>query len=168
MVQYQTCHYTYKYGHVQGRDIGLQDTYSVDTLINITCNAIDDLSGIASKECPSVEGPAYTFELGAHKITAPATDKAGNTAKVDIEFTITVDFDSLSRLTQSFVSKDGVAHSLVAKLQSAKEGAVKGNKQTVDGKLKAYENELSAQIGKTITEEQANIFISLSDMLYLK
>ncbi|WP_051633706.1 family 43 glycosylhydrolase [Bacillus sp. UNC41MFS5] len=147
--------------------IGLQDTYSVDSLIKITCSAIDDLSGIASKECPSVEGPAYSFELGVNKIIASATDKAGNTAKIETEFKVTVDFDSLGKLTQSFVSNDGVSHSLVVKLHSAKEAADKGNKQAVDGKLKAFQNELSAQMGKTITDKQANILISLSGKLYL-
>jgi len=55
----------------------------------------------------------------------------------------------------------------VEKLQSAKEAAVKGNKQAVDGKMKAYENEVSAQMGKTITDKQANILISFSGKLYL-
>jgi len=67
-----------------------------------------------------VEGFAYTFGLGVHKIEDIATDKAGNTAVVEEEFKVTVDFDSLSRMTKSFVSQDGVANSLAAKLQEAK------------------------------------------------
>ncbi|MEH7084289.1 HYR domain-containing protein, partial [Neobacillus drentensis] len=117
---------------------GNDGTYPVDAKIAITCSASDDLSGVASVNCPSTEGYAYDFGVGVHKLLATATDKAGNTAVVETEFTVTVDFDSLSRLTQSFVSKDGVSHSLVAKLQSAKEAAVKGNKQAVEGKLKAF------------------------------
>lgn len=148
--------------------IGNDGIYPIDAKIAITCSAADDLSGVASVNCPSTEGYAYDFGVGVHKLLAAATDKAGNTAVVETEFTVTVDFDSLSRLTQSFVSKAGVSHSLVAKLQSAKEAAAKGNKQAVDGKLKAFENELSAQIGETITGKQANILISLSNKLYLK
>ncbi len=145
--------------------IGNAGSYPVDAKIAITCTAADDLSGVASMNCPRTEGYAYDFGVGVHKLLATATDKAGNTAVVETEFTVTVDFDSLSRLTQSFVSKDGVSHSLVAKLQSAKEAAAKDNKQAVDGKLKAYVNELSAQSGKAITEQQANILIDLTGNL---
>ncbi|GAA3333849.1 hypothetical protein GCM10020331_099520 [Ectobacillus funiculus] len=71
---------------------GQQDTYPVDSAINITCNVIDELSGIASKECSGAEGPAYSFELGENKLIASATDKAGNTAQAEIQFTVNVDF----------------------------------------------------------------------------
>ncbi|TWE08770.1 hypothetical protein FB550_101798 [Neobacillus bataviensis] len=63
-----------------------------------------------------MEGFAYTFGLGVHKIEDIATDKAGN----EEEFKVTVDFDSLSRMTKSLVSQYGVANSLAAKLQEAK------------------------------------------------
>jgi hypothetical protein len=121
------------------------------------------LSGIASKECENVEGPAFDFEVGINKVTASAADNAGNTAKEDIQFTVTVDFDSLSRLTEDFVTKKEVAHSLTEKLQSAKESASKGNNKAMMGQLNAYENQLNAQSGKSITEQQAKILISLLD-----
>ncbi|MDQ0858823.1 beta-L-arabinofuranosidase domain-containing protein [Bacillus sp. V2I10] len=140
---------------------GYQDTYSVDSSINMTCSITDELSGIASKECENVKRPAYEFELGINKVTASATDNAGNTAKVDIKFTVIVDFDSLSRLTEDFVTKKEVAHSLTEKLQSAKESAVKGNNKAMTGQLNAYENQLNAQSGKSITDQQAKILISL-------
>ncbi|ULT57335.1 Ig-like domain-containing protein [Neobacillus drentensis] len=141
---------------------GNKGTYPVDAKIAISCSAVDELSGVASANCPSTEGYAFDFGVGVQTISALATDKAGNKTVAEEKFTVTVDFDSLSRLTQSFVSKDEVAHSLVAKLQSAKEAAVKGNKLAIDGKLKAYVNELSSQSGKAISEQQANILIDLS------
>ncbi|MFC6605023.1 Ig-like domain-containing protein [Ectobacillus funiculus] len=144
---------------------GQQDTYPVDSAINITCNVIDELSGIASKECSGAEGPAYSFELGENKLIASATDKAGNTAQAEIQFTVNVDFDSLSRLTQSFVSKDGVAHALVAKLQSAKESLAKENKKAMIGQLNAYENQLATQSEKSLTEQEAQLLLSLANSL---
>ncbi|MBO1514014.1 LamG-like jellyroll fold domain-containing protein [Metabacillus bambusae] len=140
---------------------GYKETYSVDSSIKITCSIIDELSGIASKECENVEGPAYEFELRINKITATATDNAGNTAKAEIEFTVTVDFDSLGRLTEALVTKEGVAESLVKKLQSAKESAAKDNNQAMNGQLNAYENQLKAQSGKSISEENTKILINL-------
>jgi uncharacterized protein YjdB len=148
--------------------IGNEGTYPVDAKIAISCSISDEGSGVDSSNCPSTEGYAYNLGIGVHTISASATDKAGNTAVAENKFTVTVDFDSLSRLTQSFVSKDGVSHSLVAKLQSAKEAAAKGNKQAVDGKLKAYVNELSAQSGKAITEQHSNILIDLMNNLLFK
>jgi hypothetical protein len=73
-----------------------------------------------------------------------------------------VDFDSLSRLSKSFVTKTGVAQSLTTKLNGAKEAAAKGNQNAAEGKLKAFVNELSAQSNKSITKEKANLLISLS------
>ncbi|MEH7545561.1 MULTISPECIES: hypothetical protein [Bacillaceae] len=100
--------------------------------------------------------------MGVHKLKAAATDKVGNTAVVENEFTVTVDFNSLSRLTRSFVSEDGVANSLIEKLQAAKEAEYRGNMKAKENILKAYVNELSAQSGKSIDEQQAKILVSLS------
>lgn len=144
---------------------GNEGTYSIDSMISITCSAVDDLSGIASSVCPEVSSPAYSYQPGVHRISATATDRAGNTAAVDIEFTVTVDYDSLSRLTESFVTQQGIANSLVVKLKSAKEAEAKGNLAARDGKLQAYVNELSAQSGKELTEQQADLLISLVDYL---
>ncbi|WP_160724309.1 family 43 glycosylhydrolase [Bacillus sp. USDA818B3_A] len=147
---------------------GNEESYSVDENISISCSASDDLSGIASVDCPSIEGPAYEYSLGENTFTAKATDRTGNTSEADIQFTVTVDFDSLSRLTESFIKDDAIKNSLTAKLASAKEASARGNKEAVAGKLTAYVNELSAQGGKALTEKQAKILTSLSSNLLLK
>ncbi|WP_197089581.1 LamG-like jellyroll fold domain-containing protein [Bacillus sp. SA1-12] len=145
--------------------IGHQETYSVDSIIKITCNITDELSGVASEECQKVEGPAYEFELGINKVTAAATDKAGNTTKKEIQFTVNVDFDSLSRLTESFVTKEEVAQSLIDKLQKAKVWGEKNNKEAMNGQINAFENQLKAQSGKSISEENIKILINLLKQL---
>ncbi|MEH7482647.1 family 43 glycosylhydrolase, partial [Neobacillus drentensis] len=144
---------------------GNEGSYSVDSNISISCNTTDDLSGIATVDCPPIKGPAYEYSVGANYFTVTATDRSGNTTETEIQFTVTVDFDSLSRLTESFVTNDGIAHSLISKLASAKEAATRGNSEAVAGKLNAYVNELLAQNGKSITEEQINVLISLSHNL---
>ncbi|MBO1515313.1 LamG-like jellyroll fold domain-containing protein [Metabacillus bambusae] len=141
--------------------IGHQETYSVDSTIKITCNITDELSGIASEECQNVEGTAYEFKLGINKVTATATDNVGNTTKKEIQFTVTVDFDSLSRLTESFVTKEEVALSLIEKLQEAKVSAENNNKQAMNGQINAFENQLKAQSGKEISEENTKILLNL-------
>jgi hypothetical protein len=147
---------------------GNEESYSVDGNISISCSANDDLSGVASIDCPAINGPAYEYSVGVNKFTVKAADHAGNTSEAEIQFTVNVDFDSLSRLTETFITDEGIAHSLTAKLASAKEAAAGGNKEAVAGKLKAFVNELSAQSGKSITEGQVNRLISLSSNLLLK
>ena len=144
---------------------GHQDSYSIDASINISCNIEDNLSGVASQDNPIVAGPAYSFEVGVNKIIVSAIDKAGNKAEAEIRFTVTVDYDGLSRLTEAFVEKQGVANSLTKKLQSAKASATKGNIEAVNGLLKAYEHQLKAGSGKSISDENAKLLINLSKQL---
>ncbi|OAS82581.1 family 43 glycosylhydrolase [Metabacillus litoralis] len=144
---------------------GNKETYEVDSKVAISCLAVDKLSGIATAKCPSIEGSAYTFTIGENKISATATDKAGNTVEVETTFTVTVDFDSLSNLTESFVNQKDIAHSLKTKLLSAKDAAERGNTEAMEGKIKAYINQVSAQSGKSISNENADLLISLVDKL---
>ncbi|WP_299089702.1 family 43 glycosylhydrolase [uncultured Metabacillus sp.] len=141
---------------------GNEENYTIDSQIAISCQAVDELSGIKHFDCPGANGAAYSFKLGENKISATATDKAGNTTEIKTVFTVTVDFDSLSRLTESFVNQDGIAHSLTKKLASAKEAASIGNREAMAGKLKAYTNQVAAQSGKSITTEHADLLISLA------
>jgi hypothetical protein len=50
-----------------------------------TCSASDDLSGVAASGC-AVSG--YSSAVGSHELTATATDVAGNTAQVTLEYTV--------------------------------------------------------------------------------
>ncbi|MBO1510692.1 family 43 glycosylhydrolase [Metabacillus bambusae] len=144
---------------------GNEETYTVDSKVAISCRAVDELSGIANAECPTIEGPAYNFTLGENKISATATDNAGNKGEVEATFTVTVDFNSLSHLTEEFVNQESIAHSLTTKLLSAEEAAERGNTEAMEGKIKAYINQLSAQSGKSILNENADLLISLSNKL---
>ncbi|WP_197089514.1 family 43 glycosylhydrolase [Bacillus sp. SA1-12] len=145
---------------------GNKEIYAVDSFIAISCDADDDLSGIKNVECPVVDDIAFSFKIGENEISATATDKAGNTTEAKTVFTVTVDFYSLSRLTESFVNQDDIAHSLTKKLLSAKEAASRGNREAMEGTLQAYTNQVAAQSDKSITTEHAVLLISLT--AYLK
>uniref|UniRef100_UPI0030C857B2 hypothetical protein n=1 Tax=Enterococcus faecium TaxID=1352 RepID=UPI0030C857B2 len=121
---------------------GNKGEYSVDEQISISCSATDDLSGIATVDCPKIEGVAYEVQIGVNKFKATATDRAGHTAVQEIEFTVTVDFNSLAALTKSLVSNENIAESLSVKLQGAEGSAAIGNKEAMEGKLNAYMNQL--------------------------
>ena len=130
---------------------GNAGTYGVDETVHIVCSATDALSGVDTSTCATVDAPAWSFELGAHTVSASAVDRAGNTGAGSTTFTVTVGAASLCRLTKAFVTSSGVATSLCAKL--------------AEGGYSAYRKDLSKQVGKTLTAEQAAILRRLVDTL---
>lgn len=141
---------------------GNAGTYTVDQIVNITCSASDNLSGIASDSCQNIVGPAYSLPLGANTFSATATDVAGNVGSGSTTFTVKVTGASLGALVQSFVSQPGVASSMLAKLRAAEAAAARGNASAKAGAIGAFINEVQAQSGKTLTAEQAATLIRLA------
>jgi endonuclease/exonuclease/phosphatase family metal-dependent hydrolase len=130
---------------------GNAGTYGVDETIHIVCSATDALSGVATTTCADVDGPAWSFGLGGHTVSAAATDRAGNNGAASATFTVTVTADSLCRLTAQFVTQTGIATALCDKLR--------------DGEISAYRKQLEAQSGKTLTAAQAELLSRLAGSL---
>lgn len=82
---------------------GNAGSYSLLAPVAITCNPSDTLSGIASSTCANTSGAAWTFGAGVHKLSASATDVAGNTGAGSAAFTVTVSSADLCTLTRQFV-----------------------------------------------------------------
>ncbi len=136
---------------------GNAGTYTPDQTVAITCTAADNLSGVASTTCSNLDVPAYTLALGSHTLSATATDNAGNVGSGSTTFTVQVTYTSLCSLTEQFESKAGVASSLCSKLDAAASKAAAGDSKTAGNMLSAYENELSAQSGKSISAAHVTI-----------
>jgi hypothetical protein len=141
---------------------GNAGTYTVDQLVNITCTATDDTSGIASHTCQDISGPAFSFPLGIHNFSATAVDKAGNEGSGATSFTVQVTADGLGNLTTQWVTDADAAMGLVDKLKAAEEAAVRGNNGAKANIINAFVNQVSAQIGKSVTAENAAILIRLA------
>jgi hypothetical protein len=137
-------------------DLSGAGTYAVDETVTIACAASDATSGVASDSCAQAAGarPAYEYGPGTTTVSASATDNAGNTGGASQDVTVTVTTDSLIALTRLWVSKAGVAGALAAKLEAGGEGS-----------LGAYQNQLAAQSGKSITTAHAELLATLSDSL---
>ncbi|WP_438445495.1 Ig-like domain-containing protein [Gorillibacterium sp. sgz5001074] len=137
--------------------------YGIDEMVSIRCIAADSGSGVASSTCQDVSAPAYTLGLGTHTLTAVATDKAGNTVSSTVHYVIKVAFDSLNRLTQKLLGDGdhGVGSQLVDRLSRA----MTANDQARAGMLGAFQNKVSAERGKTLTPEQADLLAQLADVL---
>jgi hypothetical protein len=128
-------------------------SYTVAQTVTVSCTINDNLSGIASQSCTSVNAPAYTFALGSHPVSASATDNAGNSASASGAFTVTVSNATLCELVRQFVSQAGIQNSLCKKLENAKKD------------LKAFINEVEAQAGKHVPADKASILIALARSL---
>jgi hypothetical protein len=139
-------------------------TYTVDETVSVHCSASDPSpgSGVASTTCADVTGPAYSFALGDHTLSATAEDVAGNVGSGTATFTIVVTYGSLQALVARFSTSPDVTAGLNDKLAAAakaKTAAVRANQ------LNAFENQLSAQTGKALTAAQAAILRSLAEAL---
>jgi len=141
------------------------DSYSVDQQIAISCTASDALSGLASTTCADTAGPAYTFGLGAHTLSAQASDNAGNQGSASTTFNVQVSHDSLCTLTSQFSTSPGVASGLCAKLAAASQAAARGQDQAKQNILAAFDHQLAAQAGKALTSYQADVLTRLGAAL---
>ena len=141
------------------------DTYTVDQTVSVTCSASDAGSGIASDTCANASGPAWSFGLGAHTVSANATDNAGNTGSGSTTFTVTVDANSLCHLVQMWAKNAGIANSLCVKLQAAGAAAARGQTKTKQNNIDAFDNEVSAQAGKGFTAAQATLLVQFAAAL---
>jgi uncharacterized protein len=74
-------------------------------------------------------------------------------------------FAGLCRATERAVSDPDVAESLCDKLRAAEEADERGNAAAKAGAIRAYVNQLRAQIGKTISAEDAEFLIELARTL---
>ena len=145
--------------------VGNAGVYDVSQVVAISCNASDNLSGLASTTCTATSGPAWTFGLGAHTVSATATDNAGNTGSGSTTFTVGVSADGVCALVQQWVSNAGIANSLCAKLRAAAAARARGQNNAADNVLAAFRSELGAQSGKALTAAHAATLAALSTSL---
>lgn len=144
---------------------GNQSSYAVDQMVEITCTASDALSGVATTTCEPITGAAYTYTVGVNSFSATAVDLAGNEGSGSVTFTVGVTFNSLSNLIRQLVAQEGIANSLLAKLESAKAAGERGNLKAKQNALEAFAHEVEAQSGKAFTAEVGALLKQLAQGL---
>ena len=140
--------------------------YTLDQAVSLNCNATDNLSGVAGTPCAAalIAKQAWELPLGTTTVNITVMDIAGNTTPASASVTVTSTFDSLSSVTTTFLGGAN-GQSMIAQLAAAKDAAARGNTQAANNQLKAYQNEVAAQTGKSLTVAKAGVLHSAAQAL---
>jgi Endonuclease/Exonuclease/phosphatase family len=125
---------------------GPSDPSAADTAAGFTyafdcgTGSFGAFSSTSTASCP-------TADTGTRSVRGQIRDKDGGVTTYTASVDVVVTADSLCALTERYVTKAGVAHSLCVKLEH--------------GSWNAYANEVAAQSGKSLTDEQAAMLTRL-------
>jgi hypothetical protein len=108
--------------------------------------------------------------LGNHTFSIDAADNLQNADSSSVNFSIIVTADSIKEdvnifLARGLIKNNGVANSLLAKLDTAAKSRTKGKCDTSANNYQAFINELQAQSGKGVNTTAAAIMIADADYL---
>ena len=140
-------------------------SYAVDQQVSITCTPADTLSGVASSTWANTAGPASSFGLGSHTLSAIPTDNAGNQGSATTTFDVKVSSSNLCSLATQFSTSTDVGTGLCDKLTAAAQAAARGQNKVKTNILRAFDQQVSAQTGKALTSEQASVLTNLATAL---
>ena len=130
---------------------GNASVYDVDDDIDISCMATDELSGVATSTCAGVSAPAFDLAVGTTRLSAVATDRAGNLGFGSTTFEVVVTADGLSGVVEALVRDRGLRTALLSELDA--------------GAIQAFINQVQAQAGKSISRADAEDLIRFARTL---
>jgi hypothetical protein len=143
---------------------GALESFALTDVVQISCAATDELSGVATLSCPAIDQLAVDLGAGLHTLTAVAVDHAGNTASATVTFTVHVTVAGVGDLVDLIIGEDrpgnqGLANSLRSMIER--------------GNYEAFIREVEAQCctdlgngqGKRLTRREADTLIALVRLL---
>jgi hypothetical protein len=139
-----------------------QASYGVDDTVTVTCSADDALSGVDSRDCPDRTAPAASFALGTHRLTASATDTAGNTASASASFDVTVSVASLTSLTKRVVSDSTAEAALASDLAAVGNAPDSATKASA---IATYQSDVRALPSSAVAADDAAALVRFADGL---
>ena len=150
-------------------------TYVHSDDLTISVSAADNGSGLAANmPVASVDGGAVvngqrisllTLALGTHNFVLSATDFAGNSRSQQVTFTVVATLDSLIASVNVFTDQNKIddattANGFLGKLNDATQALQRGNKVVAINKLQDFINRVTAQSGRHITADAAQILVA--------
>jgi hypothetical protein len=145
-------------------DISVTATDLADPSVELTCALRDGEGALRSPACHPLLG-AWVLGLGSFTLGAVATDDNGNVTSGMRTFVVKATYPSVANLTRTWVWKAGVAKDLIALLDAAAALERKGNLQGEASKLRDYRAAVTAQLGKSISADDAARLIAFSSGL---
>jgi acyl-CoA reductase-like NAD-dependent aldehyde dehydrogenase len=134
--------------------------------VTYAASASDTCDANPTVSCEPASGS--TFPIGTTFVSCTATDATGNGTSASFPVIVQGAAEQASDLlaaVQSFNLQEGIANSLVAKLQNALDAISAGNEMAGCNQLGAFINEVQAQAGKKVTVEQANQLIAAANQI---
>ncbi|WP_416829060.1 OmpL47-type beta-barrel domain-containing protein [Ectobacillus polymachus] len=149
---------------------GATSFYQTDAKVPVTVKVEDALSGVKTVQY-TLDGRVIdsldtvsplSLLVGSHVFTVNVEDYAGNKTSQTFTLENKIDISHLSELlsigfNNNDIQKQGTVSSLQAKIEGIKEAPTK---QAQQNKLQALENEVRAQLGKSISSRFALLLLS--------
>jgi len=114
----------------------------------------------------TMEGPiaehVYTVE-GVYTVVLTVTDSEDLSGEASVEVVVksaSEAIDDVIDVIEGFDLPGGTENSFVSKLENAQKSLDKGNDQSAINKIEAFINNVEAQRGKKLTDEQADLLLS--------
>jgi hypothetical protein len=106
-----------------------------------------------------------TLALGTNTFVLSATDLAGNSSSQLVTFTVVATLDSLIASVNVFADQNRIddsttANGLLGKLNDAAQALQRGNKAVAINKLQDFINRVTAQSGRHISADAAQILVA--------
>ncbi|MBI4287202.1 MAG: SBBP repeat-containing protein [Chloroflexi bacterium] len=125
----------------------------------------DTLSGVAATSATTPNGQAVdAATMGVKTYTVTATDRAGNVTTVTNTYTVLSPAQATETLTNTVRGLNlpqGTETSLTSKLDAAVASLQQGQTQAAVNQLGAFVNQVNAQRGKALTNQQADALIQI-------
>lgn len=146
-------------------------TYLHSDIITLSYSSQDALSGLGTLNS-TIDGDMQVsssqkldmlqLSFGTHEFYIGSVDNAGNLNSRSVGFDVIATIESLQALTErgasnGWITGTGIANSLKAKLNSARQKMDAGQKAAARNIIEAYMNEIDAQTGKAVTAEGAAV-----------
>ena len=138
-----------------------------DFSVSATASSGLPVGFLAFGACTVAANVVHLTGIGSCTITAFQGGNANYSAAPEVSqsFAVIITYDGLSRLVSQFVTKAGVANSMLAKLDNARKAEARGDLNARAGMINAFINEVQAQTNKAVSAENAAILIALAKSL---
>lgn len=135
-------------------------------VVEYQASAGDDVDGTVAVDCVPASGSV--FPMGSTTVECDAADAAGNGASASFEVYVKGAGEQISDLitvVEELEVNRGTKNSLLVKLRLSERFIERGHERPACGQLRAFINQVEAQSGRKLTEEQAEQLVASAERI---